>query len=102
VVVSVGLTSFVPVAETVPTPWSIVTFVAFVTLQESVDNSSSIMEVRLAVKSSIVGRTFVGMSGLVGSFFLHPATDKNNVKHRKTKSIFLINDASLIKFLGDG
>jgi hypothetical protein len=40
----------VPIAETVPTPWSIVIFVAFVVLQERVEELSSIMEVGLAVK----------------------------------------------------
>lgn len=73
-----------PVTVTLPIPWSIVTDVAFIVLQERVEEPFSIIVDGFAVKDIILGRT----TGVVGN--LQPKIDKNKDRHKKHKSIFLI------------
>jgi len=84
VVVSSGLISMMSVTVTLPIPWSIVTVVAFIVLQERIEEPFSIIVDGFAVKDIILGRT----TGVVGNLQLD--IDKNKDKHKKHKSIFLI------------
>jgi hypothetical protein len=55
VVVLVGLTVWLPDAETLPMPWSMLTVVAPVVLQERVEELPVVMLTGLAVKDPIEG-----------------------------------------------
>ena len=80
-VVSSGLTSMMPVTVTLPIPWSIVTVVAFIVLQERIEEPFSIIIIGFAVKDMILGRT----TGVVGN--LQPEIDKNKDRHKKHKRL---------------
>ena len=71
----IGFTAIVPDKITVPTPWSMVTLVASVTLQLKVALSPAVMVVGLAEKELIMG--------VVGGVPLHPVINMKAISIKK-------------------